>query len=426
MDYVLISVVLMLELFLIIQVRNVYGYGSTAFISSVILFMCFGIRPLMICADGYVLANYTTVSEKVFYSSFAVSMLCLLAYYGALIINVKNLALNKIQKSTTELSVGNKLIYPILTLFAGIHLVLALRLNDVNQLVNIHEARARADNIIYMGIGFIKELLLLAILISMPRLGGRARIVSILVIAIVISREVLLFASKNTLFTFVFLILLAFRLNQIKIKLNHILIFSVVLFLAFVLSEFSRYVFVSDELIREFRGDISSGIFDLIGVSIKTMLTRFHGFDSISAVIASEGLFSRPFLTFSVFVGSLMPRFINPEKGDVALSVWFGDTFWGSVNTGIAFWPPTEFTLSFGLFSPFAMFMLGIFIKTIERQLFPLNWWRVFVYASFYNSFRLMEYTFATSFTAFIMNFVFSSIFYIFAFRIFMRVGRGG
>lgn len=412
MIVILIIILLIIQLLLIYKIKNIYGYGSVAFVSSAILFMCFGFRPLMIYFDDYVIANHTEIGERVFYYSFALSAFCLILFYGSLLINIKKLKVEKIQNIPVNISISNRTTIYILILYLITHIVGVSRLDDVNQLTDIHAARNRADNIIYMGLAYTKELLLLIMLISFNKLKKITKIISLLVIAIVISREVLFFASKNTIFSLVFLLLLVFRINNLKIRYTHFVIFSALLLLAFIFSEFARYIFVNPEILAKFTDGLTVGVIELLSASINTLLTRFHGFDSISTVVRDGGVLSMPFLTFEVVARALLPRFLNPEKGDVALSVWFGDQFWGAANTGIAFWPPTEFALSFGYFAPLAMIMLAKYIKIFEKMLFPLNWWNIFMYSAFYNSFRLMEYTFATSLTAYIMNLVFAAFLY--------------
>jgi len=168
-----------------------------------------------------------------------------------------------------------------------------------------------------------------------------------------------------------------------------------------------------------------------IMASIEAILTSGvdSGTDSFAAIYTKIKYGELSFLwgePYSLFMVSFIPRFIYPDKPDVALGMWFTDNIWrdwvevSRIGTGLqstGFMLPGDFYLNFGIVGVIlGTFIVGFFISFFSQRFFYQSGVGVitFSYITFlYFNVVHYLYSFVSYLTAFIRSFLISTIIFI-------------
>lgn len=118
---------------------------------------------------------------------------------------------------------------------------------------------------------------------------------------------------------------------------------------------------------------------------LRTILTSGidSGADSMAVIITRIENGEQTYLLGKMFwllLVAFVPRFIYPNKPDIAMGMWFTDNYWrdwiavlkaGEGTQGTGFMLPGDFYMNFGIVGvPFGMFLVGLVIAYFTRKFF--------------------------------------------------------
>lgn len=163
--------------------------------------------------------------------------------------------------------------------------------------------------------------------------------------------------------------------------------------------------------------------------TLTTTASRFMGADSMAVIVAQLRSGDQQYLAgYGLWLVpvALVPRLLWPGKPDIALGMWFTDTYWrtpsqvmavGSGTQGTAFLLPGDFYMNFGVVGVAAgMFAVGIITSYVYRKIASagsLGVMNMVLLTMLFDSLIRWEFSFASWIASIVQNIIQFSLLYI-------------
>jgi hypothetical protein len=219
--------------------------------------------------------------------------------------------------------------------------------------------------------------------------------------------------SKSELIVNIIVILLIYKNGTLKLKYSYLLAGFGIVILTSVFANIVRFgyghTFLQNSTFMEKLIFIYQNVkIDFLYSALNTLTHRFHGIDSLYNLYIY--LSNHAYMygkTLMLFFYAFYPRFLWPDKPDIAMGLWFGNNVFNVQDTIVSFWIPGEAFLNFGFFGIFLLFIYGAFLTYLDKKFHNnFNLFTIMIYVSIFLTIKTHEYTIAAAMSGLIKNLI--------------------